>query len=137
MNFSTLHLRQRAAEICGPFDLRNPRADLDYLYWWKRGAELVGPEAFVATCSVPSTANCLSDLPLAELPVVLKRLQTLDTPRRCLLLTMASLAQPHLALWLQREHQLTFGHLTASALGGEVFQVIAGLLANHRSTFNH
>ncbi|MOA62503.1 hypothetical protein D3C78_1879440 [compost metagenome] len=65
---------------------------------------------------------------------MLKRLLVLDIPRRSLLLTMVSLAQPTWAHWIQREQGLHFGHLTASALGGEVFQVIVGLLANHRTT---
>lgn len=104
-----------------PMDRSCMRPGIDFPFWWKRAAAEVGlPQG-----SIPG------DLYLAGsgLALVLKMLQSLNSPRRALLMAMACLANPNNADWLQREHSLHFGQLTAVDLGEEIFQILVGLLA--------
>lgn len=99
----------------------------DFGQCWHRAVVLVGlPDGL-------SVAAGLAELSIAGtgLAALLKRLQTLDAPRRALLLTMACMANPTRADWLQGEVGLHFGQLTATDLGAEVFQVLVGLLATY------
>ncbi|MGK4311677.1 hypothetical protein ACSMFX_26295 [Pseudomonas mosselii] len=105
----------QAPERC-PLDSATGR---DFPRWWQRAAQLV---------ELPLGQRDL-DVAGAGLALLLKRLQALDTPRRALLLTMACLANPQRADWLQAEVGLHVGQLTATDLGAEVFQVLVGLLA--------
>lgn len=105
----------QAPERC-PLDSATGR---DFPRWWQRAAQLV---------ELPQGQRDL-DVAGAGLALLLKRLQALDTPRRALLLTMACLANPQRAEWLQAEVGLHVGQLTATDLGAEVFQVLVGLLA--------
>ncbi|WP_273646849.1 hypothetical protein, partial [Pseudomonas aeruginosa] len=61
----------------------------------------------------------------------------LDEPHQALLLTMLSLAGFKRSAWLHQEAGLEFGQLAACRLGNDVFQILVGLLANHRETPNH
>lgn len=99
-------------------------AALDFPRWWQRAAQLV---------ELPLGQRDLSmaGYGLAQL---LKRLQALDTPRRALLLTMACMANPQRADWLQAEVGMHVGQLTAADLGPEVFQTLVGLLATFKPT---
>lgn len=103
----------------------------DFLDWWRQGAELIGTVAFPM---LSPTANTWADLQLASMPHLLKALHVLDVQRRSLLLTMACLANPGWATWLQREFGLHYGHLGAAHLGDEIFTVVVGLLASYRDT---
>ncbi len=104
-----------------PMDRSSMRPEVDFPIWWQRAAVEVGLPAE----ATPEHLS-LSGVGLARL---LKQLQALDAPRRALLMAMACLANPNRANWLQREHDLHFGQLTAADLGQEVFQVLVGLLA--------
>lgn len=117
-----------------PLDPSEQGRAQDFLFWWKRGANLIGREAFPM---LTPTACTLEDLQLASMPHVLKHLNSLDIPRRVLLLTMACLANPGWATWLQREKGLHYGHLNAAHLGDQIFQVVVGLLASHSATTNN
>ncbi|NBF12940.1 hypothetical protein [Pseudomonas sp. Fl4BN1] len=99
---------------------------LDFAHCWQQAVELVG-----LSSSVPMITT-MRELSIAGggLSPLLKRLHSLDTPRRALLLTMACMANPKRAEWLQGEVGLHFGQLTAADLGTEVFQVLVGLLAS-------
>jgi len=128
---------QQAPQRC-PLDMDtdNLDADLRFFYWWQRGTELVGAEAF-PMLNWPNSVSTWTDLPPADRPTVMKRLNALDTPRRVLLLTMVCLAEPKWADWLSAEQGLNFGHLAACRLDTEVFQVVVGLLANYRDTLSN
>jgi hypothetical protein len=102
-----------------PLDLEAMNASQDFPYWWQRAGVLVGLPPEERDLSMAGTG----------LALLLKQLQTLDTPRRALLLAMACLFNPTRATWLQAEVGLHFGQLTAADLGPEVFQVLVGLLA--------
>lgn len=108
----------QAPERC-PMDIEHMNPARDFPRWWQRAAQLV---------DLPLGQRDL-DVAGAGLALLLKRLQALDTPRRALLLTMACLANPQRADWLQAEVGLHVGQLTATDLGAEVFQVLVGLLA--------
>ncbi|MDG9784355.1 hypothetical protein [Metapseudomonas otitidis] len=110
----------QAPERC-PLD---PVRGRDFPRWWQRAAQLV---------ELPLGQRDL-DVSGTGLAPLLKRLQALDTPRRALLLTMACLANPQRAEWLQAEVGLHVGQLTATDLGAEVFQVLVGLLATFHTT---
>ncbi|MCK9818276.1 hypothetical protein M1B35_30185 [Pseudomonas sp. MAFF 302046] len=103
-----------------------PPKPLDFAHCWQQAVELVG-----LSSAVPLVTT-LKELSIAGAGIspLLKRLQSLDTPRRALLLTMACMANPKRADWLQGEVGLHFGQLTAADLGTEVFQVLVGLLAS-------
>lgn len=124
-----MNAMHKAPERC-PMDIENLNPKADFLTWWMRGAELVGVDAF-PMLAWPQNVRTWRDLPPADRPTVMKRLNSLDTPRRVLLLTMACLAEPQWADWLQREQGLHFGDLVHHQLGTEVFQVLVGILANH------
>jgi hypothetical protein len=110
----------QAPERC-PLDAAHLNPAQDFPHWWQRAAVLVGLPADYQ----PRALAMVS----AGQPLLLKRLQALDTPRRALLLTMACMANPQRADWLQTEVGLHFGQLTSADLGTEVFQVLVGLLA--------
>lgn len=110
----------QAPQRC-PLDAENLNPALDFPRWWQRAALLVGLPATAGLESV-----CVAGVGLCQLQ---KRLHSLDEPRRALLLTMACLVNPSSAHWLQREHGLHFGQLSAGLLDGEVFPVLVGLLA--------
>ena len=134
MNAITQHTPAASVPACCPLDPSNPNRAQDFLHWWKQGAHLIGREAFPM---LTPAARTLDDLQLASMPHVLKALNGLDIPRRALLLTMACLANPGWATWLQREKGLHYGHLTAAHLGDQIFQVVVGLLASHGATTNN
>lgn len=115
--------------VACPMDPINPNRSSDFRHWWRRAVELVG-------LPLGTTPDDLS-VSGAGLPCLLKRLATLGLPRRCLLLTMACLANPQSAHWLQREQGLHFGQLSDAALEHDVFQVLVGMLANVPTTLNH
>ncbi|MCY1382417.1 hypothetical protein D9M69_704390 [compost metagenome] len=112
-----------------PLDTTHLRPDLDFPHWWQRAAVLVGLPAHAEPSDLSLTGIGLSQL--------LKQLRSLDDSRRALLLTMACLANPDRADWLQREQGLHFGQLTAADLGTDVFQVLVGLLANFPQPKHH
>lgn len=118
----------RGSVAC-PMDPSNPNRPSDFRHWWSRAVALVGLPAGTTTRDLTVTGDGLSCL--------LKRLRALEAPQRCLLLAMACLTNPKSAHWLQREHGLHFGHLAASHLDTEVFQVLVGLLANHDGTLSN
>ena len=120
--------KPRTTPLCGPFDLTSPT---NFFSFWKQGAALIGRDAFPLLSADDYT---WSDVQLASMPHLMKTLNRLDIPRKALLLTMVCLANPGWATWLQREHGLHFGHLSAAYLGDEIFQVVIGLLANHPET---
>ncbi len=113
--------KPRTAPQCCPLDTSNLRPAIDFPHWWQRAAVLVGLPASAGLESVS-----VAGVGLAHLQ---KRLHSLDTPRRALLLAMACLVNPDSAQWLQREHGLHFGQLAAGQLDGNVFPVLIGLLA--------
>lgn len=130
-----MNVMHQAPQRC-PLDTDNLEPELAFFYWWIRGAELVGVEAF-PMLAWPKNVRSWTELPPADRPTVMKRLNALDTPRRALLLTMVCLAEPAWADWLSAEHGLHFGHLAACRLDTEVFQVVVGLLANYRDTLSN
>lgn len=95
---------------------------------WKKGAELIGGEAFPFA---QSGINTWADAQLGALPALLKTLNGLDLPRRALLLTMISLDRPEQAHWITRELGMHYGHLTARQMGDEAFTVTIDLLRTH------
>ncbi|HBO5298364.1 TPA: hypothetical protein L4W52_000372 [Pseudomonas aeruginosa] len=113
--------KPRTAPLRCPLEAVHLDPSRDFPHWWKRAARLVDLPA-----DILPTALTLAG---AAQPLLLKRLQVLDSPRRALLLTMACLANPQRAAWLQAEVGLHVGQLTATDLGAEVFQVLVGLLA--------
>lgn len=118
--------KPRTAPLRCPLEAVHLNPARDFPHWWQSAAGLVDlPVDILPT-----------DLTLAGAaqPLLLKRLQALDSPRRALLLTMACLANPQRADWLQAEVGLHFGQLTATDLGTEVFQVLVGLLATFHTT---
>lgn len=115
----------QAPQRC-PLDSKYLNAAQDFPHWWQRAAVLVGLPADYQPCALAMAGS--------GQPLLLKRLQTLDTPRRALLLTMACIANPQRADWLQGEVGLHFGQLTATDLGTDVFQVLVGLLATFHTT---
>lgn len=112
-----------------PLDLEAMNADRDFPYWWQRAAVLAGLPA-----DYQPRALTLAG---AGQPMLLKRLHALDAAPRALLLTMACLANPGRADWLQAEVGLHVGQLTATDLGAEVFQVLVGLLATFHPAPSH
>lgn len=113
--------KPRTAPLRCPLEAVHLDPARDFPHWWQRAARLVD----LPTDTLPT------DLTLAGagLQLLLKSLQVLDSPRRALLLTMACLANPQRADWLQAEVGLHFGQLTSTDLGTDVFQVLVGLLA--------
>lgn len=99
-----------------------------YFAAWKKGAELIGGEAFPFA---QGGINTWADAKLGALPALLKTLNSLDLPRRALLLTMVSLERPEQAHWITRELGLHYGHLSACQLGDEVFAATFDLLRAH------
>lgn len=95
---------------------------------WKKGAELIGGEAFPFA---QGGINTWADAQLGALPALLKTLNSLDLPRRALLLTMISLERPEQAHWITRELGMHYGHLSARQLGDEVFAATFDLLRTH------
>jgi len=99
-----------------------------YFAAWKKGAELIGGEAFPFA---QGGINTWADAQLGALPALLKTLNSLDLPRRALLLTMVSLERPEQAHWITRELGLHYGHLSAGQLGDDVFAATFDLLRTH------
>ncbi len=95
---------------------------------WKKGAELIGGEAFPFA---QGGINTWADAQLGALPALLKTLNSLDLPRRALLLTMISLERPEQAHWITRELGMHYGHLSARQLGDEIFAATFDLLRTH------
>jgi len=95
---------------------------------WKKGAELIGGEAFPFA---QGGINTWADAQLGALPALLKTLNSLDLPRRALLLTMISLDRPEQAHWITRELGMHYGHLSAAQMGAELFGAAFDLLNNH------
>ncbi|MCF6756152.1 hypothetical protein L3X14_06045 [Pseudomonas balearica] len=95
---------------------------------WKKGAELIGGEAFPFA---QGGINTWADAQLGALPALLKTLNSLDLPRRALLLTMVSLERPEQVHWITRELGMHYGHLTARQMGDEVFAATFDLLRTH------
>jgi len=113
----------QAPQRC-PLDLEAQNLSLDFPHYWQRAAVLA---------NLPQSMREL-DIAGAGLARLLKRLHSLDTPRRALLLTMACMANPQRAAWLQAEVGMHVGQLTAADLGPEVFQTLVGLLATFKPT---
>lgn len=99
-----------------------------YFAAWKKGAELIGGEAFPFA---QGGINTWADAQLGALPALLKTLNSLDLPRRALLLTMISLERPEQVHWITRELGMHYGHLTAHQMGDEVFAITFDLLRTH------
>ncbi len=95
---------------------------------WKKGAELIGGEAFPFA---QGGINTWADAQLGALPALLKTLNSLDLPHRALLLTMISLERPEQTHWITRELGMHYGHLTAHQMGDEVFAITFDLLRTH------
>jgi len=125
-----MNAMHKAPERC-PMDADNLTPEVDFFYWWVRGAQVVGADAF-PMLAWPKSVTTWRDLPPADRPTVMKRLNALGTPHRALLLTMVCLADPQWAEWLSAEQGLHFGHLAACRLDADVFQIVVGLLANYR-----
>lgn len=114
-----------AAQTLGPL---LPIGTDPYFAAWKKGAELIGGEAFPFA---QGGINTWADAQLGALPALLKTLNSLDLPRRALLLTMISLERPEQAHWITRELGMHYGHLSARQLGDEVFAATFDLLRTH------
>jgi len=99
-----------------------------YFAAWKKGAELIGGEAFPFA---QGGINTWADAQLGPLPALLKTLNSLDLPRRALLLAMISLERPEQAHWITRELGMHYGHLSAGVLGDDVFAATFDLLRTH------
>ncbi|HCF4327091.1 hypothetical protein I5K02_18935 [Pseudomonas aeruginosa] len=131
---ATQPLAQELVRVCGPFDLASSTAHQDFLYWWRRGAKLLRLPQLQPRQDRHWEVPDIDD---DQLPQMLKALHALDEPRQALLLTMLGLAGFKRSAWLSQEAGLEFGQLAACRLGHDVFQVMVGLLANHRETPNH
>ncbi|HBO2066917.1 TPA: hypothetical protein L4G57_000550 [Pseudomonas aeruginosa] len=131
---ATQPLAQDLTRLVGPFDLASSTAHQDFLYWWRRGAKLLRLPQLQPRQDRHWEVPEIED---AQLPRMLKALHALDEPRQALLLTMLGLAGFKRSAWLHQEAGLEFGQLAACRLGHDVFQVMVGLLANHRETPNH
>ncbi|MBB61137.1 hypothetical protein [Stutzerimonas balearica] len=114
-----------AAQTLGPL---LPIGTDPYFAAWKKGAELIGGEAFPFA---QGGINTWADAQLGPLPALLKTLNSLDLPRRALLLTMISLERPEQVHWITRELGMHYGHLSARQLGDEVFAATFDLLRTH------
>ncbi len=118
----------RGSTVYARFDDAAAAALDPFFAAWKKGAELVGGEAFpFAQGGIKSWA----DAQLGALPALLKTLHNLDLPRRALLLTMISLERPEQVHWITRELGLHYGHLSAGQLGDDVFAATFDLLRTH------
>lgn len=129
----SIHTQPRRSSLpnCCPLDPINPARCADFKHFWRCAVDLVGLPARTADLLGGADSYRITCL---ELSVLLKALNTLDVPRRALLLVMICLQVPSTATWLHREHGLHFGHLNAHDLGNEIFQIVVGLLANHCAT---
>lgn len=107
---------------------RMPTCTDPFFSAWKKGAELIGGEAFPFA---QGGINTWADAQLGALPALLKTLNSLDLPRRALLLTMISLERPEQVHWITRELGMHYGHLTAHQMGDEVFAITFDLLRTH------
>lgn len=90
---------------------RMPTCTDPFFSAWKKGAELIGGEAFPFA---QGGINTWADAQLGAL-----------------LLTMISLERPEQAHWITRELGMHYGHLSARQLGDEVFAATFDLLRTH------
>ncbi len=131
---ATQPLAQDLARLVGPFDLASSTAHQDFLYWWRRGAKLLRLPQLQ-----PRPGPSLGSPRDRGRPAAADA-ESAARPGRAPPGAAANDARPGRVQalgWLHQEAGLEFGQLAACRLGHDVFQVMVGLLANHRETPNH